>query len=216
MKLIIGNKNYSSWSLRAWLMLAAHDISFAEEKILLSLPGTAVEIAKFNEAGKVPVLHDKDLVIWDSLAICEYISERYLEGRGWPDSLEKRAQARSCAAEMHSGFFHLRGEMPMNCRAEGRHVERSAALQKDIDRIDDLWQRLRRENIAEGPWLFGSFSIADCMFAPVVFRFASYGVKLSAEAQEYARSLLNHPKMQLWLNEARQEPEVIEEEEVGS
>lgn len=216
MKLIIGNKNYSSWSLRAWLMLAAYDISFTEVKILLSLPGTSAEIAKFNKAGKVPVLHDQGLVIWDSLAICEYVSEKYLEGRGWPDRLEKRAQARSCAAEMHSGFFQLRGDMPMNCRAEGRRIERSASLQKDIDRIDNLWQKLRLENGVEGPWLFGKFSIADCLFAPVVFRFATYDVKLSAEAQEYARSLLNHPKMQLWLNEARQEPEVIEAEEVGS
>lgn len=215
MKLIIGNKNYSSWSLRAWLLLSAYDISFTEEKILLSLPGTGAEIAKFNEAGKVPALHDNGLIVWDSLAICEYVSERYLEGIGWPASLEKRAQARSCAAEMHSGFFHLREDMPMNCRAEGRHVERSAALQKDIDRIDNLWQRLRRENDTGGPWLFGNFSIADCMFAPVVFRFATYGVELSTESQEYAKSLLNHPKMQLWLSQALQESEIIEAEEVG-
>ena len=202
-------------SLRAWLLLSAHDISFTEEKIHLSLPGTATEIATFNEAGKVPVLHDNDLIIWDSLAICEYVSERYLEGHGWPESLEKRAQARSCAAEMHSGFFHLREDMPMNCRAEGRRVDLSAALQKDIDRIDSLWQRLRRENSAEGPWLFGRFSIADCMFAPVAFRFATYGVKLSAESHDYAESLRDHPKMRLWLAEARQESEIIEAEEVG-
>ncbi|MDJ0624502.1 MAG: glutathione S-transferase family protein [Desulfocapsaceae bacterium] len=215
MKLIIGNKNYSSWSLRAWLLLSAYEVPFTEERILLSLPGTAAEIGKYNEAGKVPVLHDDGLIIWDSLAICEYVSERYLDGKGWPASLEKRAQARSCAAEMHSGFFHLREDMPMNCRADERHIERSAALQKDIDRIDNLWQGLRKENAAEGPWLFGTFSIADCMFAPVAFRFATYGVELSEESQEYAKSLLNHPEMQLWLSQARQETEVIEAEEVG-
>jgi glutathione S-transferase len=216
MKLIIGNKNYSSWSLRAWLFLSVHDISFEEVRIALSTVTTRSEIAKHTNAGKVPVLHDKDLVVWDSLAICEYISEQYLAGKGWPDDAKDRAIARSCCAEMHSGFFTLRTAMPMNCRALNRSVPISADLQKEISRIDSIWTGLRTQHSDQGPWLFGDFSIADCMFAPVVFRFATYKVAVSESSRKYMASVLTNPKIQLWMEQAKAETETIESEEVGS
>lgn len=215
MKLIIGNKNYSSWSLRPWLFLAINDIDFDEVRIALSTDNTRSEIAKHTKAGKVPVLHDNDLIVWDSLAICEYISEQYLGGKGWPADAKKRAIARSCCAEMHSGFFTLRGAMPMNCRAVKRRVPITADLQKEISRIDSIWTNLRAQNSAQGPWLFGEFSITDAMFAPVVFRFATYNVAVSESSGKYMESVLANPKTQLWLEQAKKEVETIESEEVG-
>ncbi len=123
MELIIGNKNYSSWSLRAWLLLAANDLLFEETRIPLFEATMDAAIREHSDAAKVPVLHDGDLTVWDSLAICEYISEQYLDGKGWPAAAAARAEARSCCSEMHSGFFAIRERMPMNCRAVGRRVE---------------------------------------------------------------------------------------------
>ncbi len=215
MKLIIGNKNYSSWSLRAWLLLAANGIKFEEIRILLDRPDTHTRLNKFTQAAKVPVLHDGDLIVWDSLAICEYVSEKYLDGVGWPSSIDIRAEARAAVAEMHSGFSALRQAMPMNCRALGRLVVISDAVATDIDRIDQLWSRLRLKYRQDGPWLFGQFSIADCMYAPLAFRFQSYAVKLSKIAEEYRQTLFSHPSMQQWLQAAQAEPEVLEREEAG-
>ena len=215
MKLVIGNKNYSSWPLRAWLFLSANNIAFEEIRILLDRPDTHTKLSKFTEAAKVPVRHDDDLIIWDSLAICEYISDKYLADGGWPKSLEIRAEARAAAAEMHSGFFHLREAMPMNCRATGRKVEMTAGLSADINRIDQLWSKLRVKHTSDGTWLVGQFSIADCMFAPVAFRFQTYGVSVSEIASEYMQTLLNHESMQRWLKEAMAETEVLEREEAG-
>ncbi|MGB3212856.1 MAG: glutathione S-transferase family protein [Desulforhopalus sp.] len=215
MKLIIGNKNYSSWSLRAWLLLSVNNLPFDEVRIALSTGGTRTEIAKHTAAGKVPVLHDNDLVVWDSLAICEYISEQYLDGNGWPAATKARAIARSCCAEMHSGFFTLRKAMPMNCRAANRSVPMTAELQKEISRIDSLWRELRTDYSSHGPWLFGEFSIADCMFAPVVFRFLTYNVAVSETCRQYMQHVLEHPKIKLWLAQAEKEVEAIESEEVG-
>ena len=215
MKLIIGNKNYSSWSLRPWLLLSAFDVKFQEIRIALMVDGYKQEILKYNSAGKVPVLHDKGCVIWDSLSICEYVSEQYLDGKGWPGDPIMRAQARSCAAEMHSSFFTLRNDMPMNCRATGRKVAISQALQDEITRVDALWSEMRTSYASIGPWMFGDFSIADCMFAPVVFRFNTYTPKLSGISRDYMATMLEHPKMQLWLKQAQVEKEVIFHEEVG-
>ena len=215
MRLVIGNRNYSSWSLRAWLLLAAFDISFEEVRIPLDSPETSALMSKWTPAGRVPVLHDGGLSIWDSLAICEYVSEKYLDGEGWPADSRARAMARSCSAEMHSGFFVLREQLPMNCRAQGRKVKMSSELQREIARIDLLWSEMRASYGAEGPWLFGAFSIADCMFAPVAFRFSTYGIDLSPAAAAYRDSLLNHPAMRDWLQQAQAESEVIEREEVG-
>jgi glutathione S-transferase len=215
MKLIIGNKNYSSWSLRAWLLLAIGEIPFDEVRIALSMENTPAEIAKYTDAGMVPVLQDKDLVVWDSLAICEYISEKYLNGKGWPADAKDRAQARSYCAEMHSGFFDLREAMPMNCRAANRRVPVTAELEEDISRIDSIWTGLRTKHANDGPWLFGEFSIADCMFAPVVFRFATYNVTVSESSKNYIKNVLENPKIQLWLQQAKEEVETLEGEEAG-
>ena len=215
MKLIIGNKNYSSWSLRAWLLLSVHDIPFDEVRIALSTENTRSEIAKHTASGKVPVLHDNDLVVCDSLAICEYISEQYLAGKGWPADAKDRAQARSYAAEMHSGFFTIREKLPMNCRAIDRRVATTTGLEKEISRIDSMWTELRTKYSALGPWLFGEFSIADCMFAPVVFRFRTYNVAVSGSSADYMKTVLQNPKVQLWLNQAQKEVETIESTEVG-
>lgn len=215
MKLIIGNKNYSSWSLRAWLLPSVNDIPFDEIRISLSRDSSEAEIARYSDAGRVPVLHDNGLVVWDSLAICEYISEKYLAGRGWPADQKERAQARSYCAEMHSGFLTLRQALPMNCRAAGRKVVVTEDLQEEISRIDNIWSSLRAGYQDRGPWLFGDFSIADCMFAPVVFRFHTYGVSVSERSREYMAGVLANPKVQLWLNQAKGEVEVIEDEETG-
>jgi glutathione S-transferase len=215
MKLIIGNKNYSSWSLRAWLLLSVNDIPFDEVRVALSTKNTRSEIAKHTAAGKVPVLHDNGLVVWDSLAICEYVSEQYLGGKGWPADAKDRAQARSCAAEMHSGFFTIREKLPMNCRAVDRKVPITADIEKEITRIDSMWAGLRAKYSASGPWLFGKFSIADCMFAPMVFRFRTYNVAVSESSTDYMKNVLENPKAQLWLEQARKEVEIIESTEVG-
>ncbi|HEX7026144.1 MAG TPA: glutathione S-transferase family protein [Gammaproteobacteria bacterium] len=215
MKLIIGNKNYSSWSLRPWLLLSAFDIPFEEVRVPLYIASTRAELAKYTDAGKVPVLHDKDIVVWDSLAICEYVSEQYLNGRGWPSDTAARAEARACCAEMHSGFFALRESMPMNCRASGRRVAMTPDLEKDIARIDGLWTELRKKYSAAGPWLFGAFSIADCMFAPVAFRFNTYRTEMPEACGRYVKQILQHPKVTQWLVDAVKEPETIASSEVG-
>ncbi len=216
MKLIIGNKNYSSWSLRPWFLLSQSNIEFEEIRIPVCQKDTYTEFAKYTKAAKVPVLHDNDLIVWDSLAICEYISEQYMGGKGWPEKIEERAEARSCCAEMHSGFFTIREKLPMNCRAEDRKVAITEGLGKEIQRIDSLWTELRQKYGSAGKWLFGKFSIADCMFAPVVFRFSTYGIDVSEEAKDYMTTVLSNKAIQLWLEQAIQEIEVIEKSEVGN
>lgn len=216
MKLIIGNKNYSSWSLRPWLLMSAHGLPFEEVRIGLDQQDTRSLIRKHSEAGKVPVLVDGELTVWDSLAICEYISEQYLDGRGWPGDPMLRAEARSCSAEMHSGFPAIRGQMPMNCRATGRKVSITPELEQEIARVDNLWSACRAKYSTGGPWLFGEFSIADCMFAPVASRFATYGVSLSESAERYQKQVLGHESMQLWTRQAQAETEVVEADEAGA
>lgn len=215
MKLIIGNRNYSSWSLRPWFLLTENNLKFEEIRIPLYQKDTYTEFAKYTKAAKVPVLHDNELVIWDSLAICEYISEQYLSGKGWPESVGARAEARSCCAEMHSGFFTIREQLPMNCRASDRTVEIGADLQKEIHRMDTLWSELRQKYSHDGKWLFGDFSIADCMFAPVVFRFATYNIEVSEEVKQYMTTVLDNPNIQIWLEQSENEAEIVEESEIG-
>lgn len=214
MELIIGNKNYSSWSLRGWLMLEAFNLTFKETKLLLFTEDFYSALSAHETSDKVPVLIDGDVTVWDSLAICEYVSERYLKGKGWPEDYADRAMARSISNEMHSGFFGVRNEMPMNCRAK-RRVELSEQGEKDIARIDQLWSSLRKAHSGKGPWLFGGFSIADVMYAPVALRFRTYGIKISSESQSYADALYNHPAIQLWLKDALLETEIVLEDEAG-
>ncbi|MBJ7536097.1 glutathione S-transferase family protein [Marinomonas transparens] len=214
MKLIIGNKNYSSWSLRGWLALKAFNIPFEEINLTLFSDEFYTELAKHSPVGKVPVLVDGDLSVWDSLAICEYLNENYLNGKGWPEDKNKRAVARSIVADMHSGLFAIRNEMPMNCRAK-RSIELTGVAKKEIASLDKTWSRLRSENTQNGDYLFGTFSLADVFFAPVAFRFATYGVEMSDASKAYINTMLAHPAMQEWLKGSREEKEIIDEAEVG-
>jgi glutathione S-transferase len=214
MELIIGNKNYSSWSLRGWLMLKAFDLPFTETRLALFEEGFYSTLATYSPAGKVPVLIDADVTVWDSLAICEYISEVHLANKGWPADVADRAVARAVSCEMHSGFFGLRHELPMNCRAK-RAVTLTEAALKDVQRIDAIWTELLKKNSAQGPWLFGEFSIADVMYAPVALRFHTYNPELSEQSRAYVETVLAHPAIQAWVAAAHLESETIEAEEVG-
>lgn len=213
--LIIGNKNYSSWSLRAWFLLSECGIDFVEQRIALDVETTATELSSCSPSCTVPVWVLGDEVIWDSLAIAETAAERWPEKRLWPEAAAARAHARCVSAEMHSGFSTLREAMPMNCRAMGRKVSLPDQLTRDIDRIFEIWADCHRRYGPEGPWLFGNFSVADAMFAPVVFRFRTYGINLPESASHYPRRLLESEPIQRWLEAAESEVEVIENDEVG-
>ncbi len=214
-RLVIGNKNYSSWSLRAWLALRKAGALFEEVRIPLDTPQFEAQVGRYSPTGTVPVLHDQGLVVWDSLAICEYANERFAAGRLWPAGREARAQARAACAEMHAGFEPLREALPMNCRATGRKVEIDAAVTRDVARIQALWSECRAQHGAAGPWLFGAFSIADCYFAPVVFRFRGYGVPVAGAVEAYCKAVLADPDVKDWQRAAEEEDEVIAAEEVG-
>jgi len=210
--LIVGNKNYSSWSLRAWLAMKVAGIAFDEIRIALDQPDTKANILKHSPSGRVPCLIDGDLTVWDSLAICEYVNETQACGRMWPARVASRAQARSVAAEMHSGFAAMRAHLSMDIRS--RHPERGAAalerpdVAADVRRVQDIWlECLARSG---GPFLFGGFSIADAFFAPVVTRFATYGVTLPPTLGNYSDRVLELAPMQEWIAAAHAEPEVIE------
>jgi glutathione S-transferase len=211
LKLVIGNKNYSSWSLRGWLALAQAGLEFEEIRIPLSRPESKEQILRYSPSGKVPCLIDDGLTIFDSLAICEYINEQYAAGRLWPRDPGTRARARAVAAEMHSGFAPLRTHMSMEIRA--RYPERGAAAQQredvaaDIARIKEVWTECLA---AGGPLLFGEFSIADAFYAPVVTRFATYGVALPGPLAAYSDRVIALPSMQRWIAAARTEAETIE------
>jgi glutathione S-transferase len=211
--LVIGNKNYSSWSLRAWLLMKHVGIPFEEIVVALDLPGTREALERQSPSGRVPVLRHGSLTVWDSLAICEYVAE--LTGRGWPERREARAVARAIAAEMHSGFTTLRSLWPMNARARNRRTVVTAALEADVERIDELWNDCRGRFGEGGPWLFGEYSIADAMYAPVVLRFNTYGAHTSQTARWYMSSVLEDAALQEWLQAAKQEPWTIAVDEVG-
>lgn len=205
LKLVIGNKNYSSWSLRPWMLLRHLGLAFDETVLQLDTPQFKAQIAAWSPAHRVPVLADGELRIWDSLAICEYACE--LAGRGWPQDRAGRARARSLAAEMHSGFAVLRSSWPMNARARNRRTNMTAELAADIARIDEAWSQCRRESGARGPWLFGAeYCVTDAMFAPVVLRFLTYGASLSAAAAAYVEHALTDPILREWMAAAEAEP----------
>jgi glutathione S-transferase len=211
--LVIGNKNYSSWSLRPWMLLHHLGLPFEELQIVLSQPDTQAQIARHSPAGRVPVLKHDGLTLWESIAIGEYLCE--LTGHGWPRERAARALARTVSAEMHAGFSALRSQWPMNARATGRRTPMTADLRADISRIDALWGDCRRRFGAHGPWLFGDYSLADAMYAPVALRFRSYGATLSAPAQAYLDTVLQDSMLQQWLADAALEPWTISYSEVG-
>ena len=194
--LLIGNKNYSSWSLRPWLFLRKANFKFDEQMVFLDEGNYQQQIAALSPSGRVPLLIEGSVKIWDSLAICEYGAE--VTARGLPAGRSTRARARSVAAEMHSGFQSLRSEYPMNVRARDRQVPQTPELLADIARIDEIWSSCRFDHSAGGDWLFGEFSIADAMFAPVAFRFQTYGAALSAPSQAYLRHVLEDTDVRHW------------------
>jgi glutathione S-transferase len=213
--LVIGNRNYSSWSLRPWLAMKMAGISFDEIRVPLGQPDTRANILRHSPTGKVPCLLDAAarLTVWDSLAICEYVNEAYADGRLWPAERGARARARAAAAEMHSGFAALRAHMSMDIRA--RRLERGAAAQArddvaaDVARIRALWSEAL--SASNGAYLFGAFSIADAFFAPVVMRFITYGVELSPALAEYRDRIAGLDPMQQWIAAATAESEDLGE-----
>ena len=208
--LVIGNKNYSSWSLRPWLLLRQFDVAFDELRLKLDTPEFHAEIERWSPTRTVPVLHDDGLVVPDSLAICEYVNDRWLDGRGWPAGLRARAKARAAAAEMHSGFRALRTQLPMNCRRQPDGYRWDAAAQADIERVQQLWRALREEFAAEGDFLCGPFGIVDAMFAPVVMRFLGYGVTPDDNAARYIDAMTALPALREWRAAAATEVERLD------
>lgn len=205
--LVIGNKAYSSWSLRPWLLMRHAGIAFDEVRIALYQGDYWEKLAQYSAAVKVPVLVDGDITVWDSLAICEYLAERHADRSLWPAVAAARAHARAISAEMHSGFQALRSRMPMNVRASFPGAGRTPEAMQDVERIDALWSdSLQRYG---GPFLCGAFSIADAMYAPVATRFETYAVVLSPPAGAYKDRLLALPAMRQWYEEARLESEVL-------
>jgi glutathione S-transferase len=207
----IGNKNYSSWSLRGWLMLKQSGARFEEVLVPLREITTRTTILRHSPSGRVPALQHGDLVIWESLAIGEYLADRFPEADLWPAAAEARAVARAVSAEMHAGFSALRSHLPMNMRSvfAGRGVTPEA--QADINRITALWRDCRKRFGADGKFLFGHPTIADAMYAPVVSRFRTYRIELEEEAQRYAEAVWALPSLQEWAIAAGNEPMVIEE-----
>lgn len=207
--LIIGNKNYSSWSLRPWLLLRHFGVAFDEVKLALDTPEFFAQVGQYSPTGKVPALQDGDLYLWDSLAICEYANERWLDGRGWPRDLVARALARTAAAEMHSGFAALRTQLPMNSRRQPDAYRWDEAAQRDIDRVQALWAQLRQRHGRDGDFLCGGFGIVDAMYAPVAIRFEGYGVPLDGPAHDYVQALFALPAMREWRQAGAEEAESV-------
>lgn len=208
--LVIGNKSYSSWSLRPWLALKQAGAPFQEEVVALRQPDTKAALLAHSPSGKVPVLKHGDVIVWDSLAICEYVAELFPDAALWPADRPARAVARSVAAEMHSGFMDLRRNLFMDLRRTYDAPERVAAAQTDIDRIQALWADCRDRFGRGGSFLFGPFTIADAMFAPVCTRLRTWQVPLDATAEAYVQAVLALPAMQQWAAEAAAEPWLID------
>ena len=216
LKLVIGNKNYSSWSMRPWLALRANDIAFDEIFIpLYTGEADKNRILGFTPSGKVPVLIDGDVTIWDSLAIIEYVAERFPEARMWPEDRAGRAHARSISAEMHSGFAALRNECGMNLHRPVGAIKLSAEARANIARVQQIWSECRARYGKSGPFLFGRFGGADAMYAPVVHRFRTYAIEVSAEVRDYMDAMTSLPAFQEWTRAGLAETLVIEKFETA-
>ena len=210
--LVIGNKNYSSWSMRPWLALRANNIPFEETFIPLytNVQADKEKILSFSRSGKVPALIDGDVTVWDSLAIIEYLAEKFPETRLWPEDRAARAHARSISAEMHSGFMPLRNECGMNLHRPIRAVVLSDDARANVARIQDIWAGCHRRYGEQGPFLFGAFSGADAMYAPVVHRFRTYAIPVKPDAQHYVDAMLSLPAFQEWTRDGLAETLLIE------
>jgi glutathione S-transferase len=214
--LVVGNKAYSSWSLRPWHLLRHAEVPFEEITIPLYQEGSKERILARSPSGKVPALLDGELCIWDSLAICETLAERYPDRCGWPRDAAARAVARSVSAEMHSGFSALRHELPMNAREQRAGVVPSPDARADIERVSAIWTECRARHGSAGPWLFGAFSPADAMYAPVAIRFWCYDSALPPAAAAYRDTVLADPPIVAWMRGARSEKERLEKFERGT
>jgi glutathione S-transferase len=209
----IGNKNYSSWSLRGWLMLKHTGVDFTEEVIGLDEPSTRTDILRHSPSARVPAVKHGDFVVWESLAIGEYLAELFPAAQLWPMAATARAVARAVSSEMHAGFAALRSHLPMNIRSSFPNRGVTPEVQADINRITALWRDCRRRFGEGGAFLFGAFTIADAMYAPVVSRFRTYKIEFDDETQPYADALWALPMMQEWAAAARNEPAIIEKYE---
>jgi glutathione S-transferase len=210
LKLVIANKAYSSWSLRPWILLAHFRIPFEEVVIPLDLPDTRKRILKHAPTAKCPSLHDGAISVWESLAIVEYVAEKYPDKAIWPKVKAARAHARSLSSEMHAGFQALRQHCPTNFRRPVRKLELTEAVEADVARIEDAWAHARQTYGKAGPFLFGRFSAADAMFAPVVNRLHVYDVKVKKATRDYMNAVMALPAWKAWINDAEAEEWRIE------
>jgi glutathione S-transferase len=212
MKLLIGNRNYSSWSLRPWLVLRHFDIPFEDEVLLLGGDGWRENLKRRSPTGKVPVLVDDDLVVPETLAIIEYAADLFPEKGIWPAERRDRALARAAASEMHAGFSTLRSHAPMNLRASHPGKVDLEAVRKDLHRVEELWGSLLARS--GGPYLFGAFTAADAMFAPLATRLRTYELPVSDLAQRYVEAIYALPAFQAWRTLALQEPWIVDDDEI--
>lgn len=213
--LVIGNRNYSSWSMRPWVLMRAKQIEFEEIQIRLFQPDSLERKLKYSPAGKVPALIVAGVHVWESLAILERLAELFPDRALWPLDSAARAVARSVSAEMHAGFEALRTQMPMNCRASLPGRGRGPGVAEEIERACDLWRDCRTRFGQGGDFLFGEFGNADAMFAPVVSRFHTYGVELQGVEADYASAVLSHPAVAEWFRAAESEPWTVPQYELG-
>jgi glutathione S-transferase len=216
LQLVIGNKNYSSWSMRPWVLLRQAQIPFEEVQLKFDESSGGLRVAgieRYSAAGKVPVLHIDGEPVWDTLAICETVAELFPEKKLWPQDVHARRVARSACAEMHSGFQALRGAMPMNIRSRHPGKGLNEKSSKDIQRVVDLWSDCRARFGKGGPLLFGAFTIADAFYAPVVMRFQTYGVDVPPLARAYCEAVQALPAVREWCDAARRETEFVAEDE---
>lgn len=209
MRLLIGNMNYSSWSMRPWLLMTQLQLPFEEEKISFNDPDFQTRVGAVSPVGKVPVLVDGDVAVWDSLAIVEYLAEKFPDRWIWPRDLRARARARSICAEMHAGFGALRDRLPMNCELVLQNVAFERAVERDIARVVASWTDCRARFGAEGPFLFGDFSAADAYYAPVVRRFLGFGVTVPELAAQYMSAVDALPAMRAWMTAALAEQDYV-------
>lgn len=214
MQLIIGNYNYSTWSMRPWLFVHKHKLPVEVMRYGLSTDQMRDMLSERFSNGKVPVLLDGTTEVWDSIAILEYLGERFPKSQPWPDDPRARAVARSVSAEMHSSFQALRNDAPMNLRSRFPGYKLGDAAIADLKRIQDLWRYCRERFARHGPWLFGRFSIADAMYAPVVMRFRSIEVELDANATAYRRTLESDPSVREWIRRGLAEDHRVDEDEI--
>ena len=215
MKLAVGNKLYSSWSLRAGMLLRAFDIPFEETVIAMYKDDTTVRMYSFGPTGKVPVIQDGDITVWESLAIMEFIADKFPEKNIWPKDLEARTHARAASSEMHASFMGIRSSCPMNLTASFEPKDRGGAVDFDLARLDELWSDARTKFGAGGDFLYGEFCAADAMFMPVVTRIDTYQLDVNDSMKPYIKAMLNHPAFLQWKEEAFQEPWFLPHYEEG-